>query len=132
MSKIDKVVFVFGSNLKGIHGAGAAKFARDHYGAILGRGTGRQGGSYAIPTKQTPYTTLPLSTIKKFVDEFIKYASERSDHTFLLTRIGCGRAAYTDKDIAPMFEGAPDNVILVNDNQDDICKASEWYLNYEK
>lgn len=105
-------IFVFGSNLSGIHGAGAAKFARENHGAILGKGTGLQGNSYAIPTKDWQIKTLPLSNIKPFVDEFLVFASQHPEMRFNVTRIGCGLAGYTDKDIAPMFRGAPENCTL--------------------
>jgi len=105
------MIFVFGSNLSGIHGAGAAKFALDHHGAKWGQGVGLQGNSYAIPTKDKNITTLPLTEIKMYVDHFLLFA-EDSDLTFQVTRIGCGLAGYTEKDIAPMFREAPRNCIL--------------------
>lgn len=45
------VIFVFGSNPEGKHGAGAAKVAREKFGAIYGQGEGLQGSAYALPTK---------------------------------------------------------------------------------
>lgn len=105
-------IFVFGSNLAGRHGAGAAKAAYDEHGAVYGNGVGRQGSSYAIPTKDRQIKTLPLDKIKPHVDEFIEYAKKHPHLTFLVTRIGCGLAGYKDDDIAPMFKGAPDNCLL--------------------
>lgn len=105
-------IFVFGSNLKGIHGAGAAKYARENYGAELGCGKGRTGNSYAIPTKITPYETLPLEAINVFVNEFIKYAVDHPKDEFILTAIGCGLAGYNPEQIAPMFSYTPSNVTL--------------------
>jgi hypothetical protein len=105
-------VFVFGSNLQGIHGAGAAKYAVQHFGAILRQGIGRQGNSYAIPTKWSPYSTLPLDRIQPYVNDFLTYASEHPDDVFMVTRIGCGLAGYKDADMAPMFQHAPPNCIL--------------------
>ncbi|MHA2066213.1 MAG: A1S_2505 family phage non-structural protein [Candidatus Thorarchaeota archaeon] len=107
-----KHVFVFGSNLAGRHGKGAAKCAIDHYGAIYGQGVGRQGSSYAIPTKDKQLRTLPLERIKLFVDCFLFYAARNPDEKFMVTRIGCGLAGYEDKDIAPMFANAPKNCTL--------------------
>lgn len=107
-----KPIFVFGSNLRGAHGAGAALFAREHYGAELGVGIGRTGDSYAIPTKDENIRTLPLHRIKPFVLDFIQYARDNPDLTFAVTRIGCGLAGYEDDDISPMFETAPDNCFL--------------------
>lgn len=111
-------IFVFGSNLAGRHGAGAAKAALDHYGAIFGQGSGRQGQSYAIPTKDgrpgTPSlseaaATLPLDQVKAGVDAFIQHAKMNSAASFFVTRVGCGLAGYKDAEIAPLFVGAPIN-----------------------
>lgn len=104
-------IFVFGSNLAGRHGKGAALYAYTHHGAIFYKGVGRQGMSYAIPTKDSGLMTLPLWAIKHYVEDFIKYAKDHPELTFQLTRIGCGLAGYTDTDIAPMFKDAPNNVI---------------------
>jgi hypothetical protein len=105
-------IFVFGSNLAGRHGKGAALFARRHHGAIYGRGTGIQGNSYAIPTKGYRLEVLELSVIKHHVDMFISFAKTYREHTFNVTRIGCGLAGYTDAQIAPMFIHAPINCNL--------------------
>ena len=105
-------IFVFGSNLAGRHGKGAASFARLHHGAIYGKGSGPQGHSYAIPTKDRNIKTLPLEDIKQEVDQFISYAKEHPLLVFKVTRIGCGLAGYTDHQIAPMFKHAPNNCIL--------------------
>ena len=98
-------VFVFGSNLSGIHGAGSAKEALQNWGAEWGVGTGRRGNSYAIPTKDKDvYTTLRLSVIQMYVGVFLEYAYERRnvDH-FRVVAIGCGLAGYKPWQIAPMF-----------------------------
>ncbi|RVO55123.1 hypothetical protein CN090_04170 [Sinorhizobium meliloti] len=105
-------VFVFGSNLAGRHGKGAALFARQHRGAVYGRGQGRQGNSYAIPTKDENLMTLPLSAIEYQVEVFLTHADNHRDEQFQLTPIGCGLAGYRPEQIAPMFYCAPDNVIL--------------------
>lgn len=105
-------IFVFGSNLKGIHRRGAAKFALDHRGAIYGQGWGRQGMSWALPTKATPWESLPLKKIEGFVVAFLHYAKENPHLTFEVTRVGCGLAGYTDTDIAPFFKDAPLNCNL--------------------
>ena len=94
-------IFVFGSNLQGKHGAGAAKLARDHFGAIWGQGVGLQGQSYAIPTMQGP-----VNTIKPYVDEFLAFAANHPEMEFLVTRIGCGIAGFNDANIAPLFAEA--------------------------
>lgn len=105
-------VFVFGSNLAGRHGKGAAKHAVQHCGAIYGQGEGRQGNSYAIPTKDGRLNTLPLDRIQKHVQDFLKYAETHPEEMFELTPIGRGLAGYEPKDIAPMFRDGPSNVII--------------------
>lgn len=104
-------VFVFGSNLAGRHGAGAALQAVK-WGAKRGKGFGRHGQTYAIPTKDFHLHTLPLDTIETYVKIFIHYAESLPRETFLLTEIGCGLAGYSPDHIAPMFRGAPPNVTL--------------------
>lgn len=105
-------IFVFGSNLAGRHGAGAALFARKHHGAIYGQGIGLQGNSYGIPTKDFKIQTLPLRVISSHVAIFIQFAKANYETTFQVTRIGCGLAGYTDSEIAPMFKDAPSNCLL--------------------
>lgn len=106
------MIFVFGSNLAGVHGAGAALFARKTHGAINGAGVGPQGNAYAIPTKDERIETLPLSRIQPFVEMFLEYARAHQELQFQVTRIGCGLAGYTDSDMAPMFKRAPINCHL--------------------
>lgn len=106
-----RTVFVFGSNLAGRHGKGAALYARQHHGAIYGLGEGLQGDSYAIPTKDERLQTLPLEIIREHVDSFLTFARQ-FNATFVVTRIGCGLAGYTDAQIAPMFATAPENCLL--------------------
>jgi hypothetical protein len=103
------VVFTFGSNLAGRHGKGAAKYALQHHHAKYGIGNGIQGESYAIPTKDENIRTLPLNIIKQYVDEFLIYAQSHVDDVFHVTRIGCGLAGYSDYQIAPLFNNAPNN-----------------------
>lgn len=105
-------IFVFGSNLAGRHGKGAALHARQHHGAIYGQGEGLQGRSYAIPTKDDRIRTLPLDVIRLHVGKFLACARYRPDVRFLLTPIGCGLAGYKPEQIAPMFRDAPPNVII--------------------
>jgi len=105
-------IFVFGSNLAGRHGKGAALFARQNHGAIYGKGTGLQGNSYAIPTKDMYLRVLPLETIQQHVHSFIAFAKTHNHMTFQVTRIGCGLAGYEDYQIAPLFREAPTNCIL--------------------
>lgn len=105
-------VFVFGSNLAGHHGRGAALEALKHWGAVRGQGHGRHGMSYAIPTKDEHLRPLGLATIEVHVDDFIRHARANPDMNFLVTRVGCGLAGYKDADIAPMFREAPSNCTL--------------------
>jgi len=102
-------IFVFGSNLAGIHGKGAAKTAHEEYDADWKVGRGYTGRSYAIPTKNALFKTLPLAIIKYYVSEFIAFAELNSHVTFFVTRIGCGLAGCKDSDIAPLFKTAPKN-----------------------
>lgn len=109
-----KEIFVFGSNLAGRHGRGAALYARKHYGAIYGQGKGFQGDSYAIPTKDKKLKPLPLREINWYIIEFLTTAEYYGDDlTFNVTAIGCGLAGYTPEQIAPMFDNKlPKNVKL--------------------
>ena len=105
----DNEIFVFGSNLAGAHGGGAAWVAHEYFGAIWGQGVGLQGRSYAIPTMHGG-----VEAIKPYVDEFIEFAKNHPEYKFLVTRIGCGIAGFRDEEIAPLFADAIDveNVIL--------------------
>lgn len=105
-------VFVFGSNLAGRHGKGAALHARQHCGAIYGQGIGLQGRSYAIPTKDERLKTLPLRLIRQYVEQFQAFAAQHPELTFEVTAIGCGLAGYTPEEIAPLFRDAPGNCVL--------------------
>jgi hypothetical protein len=111
-SEASKEILVFGSNLAGRHGRGAAWFAKLNYGAIYGQGEGLQGRSYAIPTKDARLAVLPLEAIKRRVDRFIKYAERNPDVVFNVTAIGTGLTGYQHQDIAPMFMFAPLNCKL--------------------
>ena len=102
-------IFVFGSNLGGYHAGGAARVANVKFGAEWGVGVGLTGQCYAIPTMQGG-----VETIKPYTDQFITFAAEHPELTFLVTRIGCGIAGFADEDIAPLFAAALDapNVVL--------------------
>jgi len=108
----DNEIFVFGSNLAGAHGGGAARLAYQRFGAVWGQGVGLQGQSYGIPTMQGG-----VETIKPYVDEFIEFARQHQEFRFLVTRIGCGIAGFEPEEIAPLFADAIDleNVILPAD-----------------
>lgn len=102
-------IFVFGSNLEGMHGGGAALIAYNKFGAIWGQGVGLQGQSYGIPTMHGG-----VDVIKPYVDEFIEFAKSHPKLIFLVTRIGCGIAGFRDEEIAPLFKDAKEleNVYL--------------------
>lgn len=122
-------IFVFGSNLAGSHGGGAARLAYERFGAVWGKGVGLYGHTYAIPTMQGG-----VDTIKPYVDEFIRFAKEQSRLTFLVTRIGCGIAGFRDEEIAPLFTDAieVDNIILPKEFVENISPDSERCYNLER
>ena len=98
-SLADNEIFVFGSNLHGMHGGGAARVAHQEFGAEWGVGVGMTGQCYAIPTMHGG-----INEIKPYVDEFIAYVKEHTEFHFLVTRIGCGIAGFTDEQMAPLFK----------------------------
>lgn len=97
----DNEIFVFGSNLQGMHGGGAARTAYQRFGAEMGNGVGIQGQSYAIPTMHGG-----VEAIKPYVDQFLEYAAQHKELHFLVTPIGCGIAGFSPSDIAPLFAAA--------------------------
>lgn len=99
----DDEIFVFGSNLEGLHGGGAALLAYERFGAIWGQGTGLQGKSYGIPTMHGG-----IDVIAPYVDDFIAFAREHGELKFLVTEIGCGIAGFTVEEMAPLFKDAID------------------------
>ncbi len=100
-SLLPNQIFVFGSNLMGHHGGGAARAALNHFGAVWGVGVGMQGQSYAIPTMQGG-----VETIRPYVDQFLDYAADHPESHFLVTAIGCGIAGFRPEEIAPLFAKA--------------------------
>jgi hypothetical protein len=102
-------IFVFGSNLSGSHGGGAALLAYERFGAIWGQGVGLQGQSYGIPTMHGG-----VNAIKPYVDEFIEFAKVHPEYKFLVTKVGCGIAGFTTREMAPLFQDAIDveNIVL--------------------
>lgn len=113
-------VFVFGSNLAGRHGKGSALEALRNHGAIYGQGIGRQGNSFAIPTKdgrdggslRRQSQVLPLSLIATYVMDFLIYARNHPLDTFNVVAIGCSNSGYHPSQIGPLFRGSPNNVNL--------------------
>lgn len=110
-------VFVFGSNLAGRHGKGAALYALQHYGAQYGEGIGRQGNSYAVPTKDYLLKVLTLDAIGRHLADFIEYAKEHPEDTFMLTPIGTGLAGYSREQIYLLLKqlDVPSNVLFTKE-----------------
>ena len=121
-------IFVFGSNLAGLHGGGAARVAYERFGAIWGKGVGMQGRSYAIPTMQGG-----VETIKPYVNEFREFALKHQEYKFLVTRIGCGIAGFTPEEIAPLFTSAIElnNVVLPKDFVKVIHEKNKWMDSFD-
>lgn len=105
-------IYVFGSNLKGIHGTGAAKHALTYRGAHSFIPEGLSETSYALPTKKGPYENMSFDELKSHVDTFINFATDHPNYNFQVTRVGCGRAGFKDTEVAPLFEKAPINCHL--------------------
>ena len=106
------MIFVFGSNEAGIHGAGAAKVAHKQKGAKWGVGVGPTGDCYAIPTKDKYIKSLSLDDIQGYVHQFLGYARSNPTTKFQVTQIGCGLAGFTPDQIAPLFTDAPPNCLF--------------------
>lgn len=106
------MIFVFGSNLRGIHGKGAALHAKQKHGAVQGVGEGLRGNSYALPTKKAPYVLMNVEEVRRHVETFKAHARENPTLTYQVTAIGTGNAGFAVSDIGPMFADAPDNCVL--------------------
>ncbi len=103
------MIFVFGSNEAGIHGAGAAKTAYQEHGAVRHVGFGPQGQAFAIPTKDWKIQRLPFLSIEHYVQRFIIYARFNPMFIFQVTALGTGLAGYSHEVMAPLFKYAPEN-----------------------
>lgn len=108
----DPRVFVFGSNERGIHGGGAARYAYDKLGAWWDIGEGLMGRAYALPTCSLPGRPLPLQEVRRYVDRFLQVAATHPETKFFVSEVGCGLAGHSAEDIAPLFASAPDNCDL--------------------
>ena len=115
----DNMIFVFGSNKSGIHGAGAALYAIVRHGAVSGIGEGLQGTSYALPTKGYGITDMTLNEIAVSILNFIKCATDNPELVFKVTPVGTGLAGHSKKDIARLFMAhtIPFNVVF----------SKEWF-----
>lgn len=115
MKVYKRKIFVFGSNLAGRHGKGAALFALKNHGAVYGIGEGLQGDSYAIPTKGYKLEVLSLQRINQYVQWFLEFARENPDMKFIVTPVGCGLAGYKQEQIKPMFYKLPENIFFTSE-----------------
>lgn len=106
------MIFVFGSNLSGIHGGGAARFAHIHKGAVMGVGEGLTGDCYALPTVGEGITRMQYADALPHIQKFLQFAKDHPDLEFQVTRVGCGLAGFTDAQIAPLFRDAPSNCLF--------------------
>lgn len=98
-------IFVFGSNMAGIHGAGAALAAKEQFGAMTGVGFGICGRTYAIPTKSANIKrALTIAEIKPYVKQFFSFVRRNPYLTFLVTPVGTGLAGISVEEIAPLFK----------------------------
>jgi len=105
-------LFVFGSNLAGSHGAGAAAQARKDFGAEWGVGEGITGQSYAFPTLDENLGKRTDEELKKSVLELYETCEENSNKTFLLTPVGTGIAGYSVDYMKSLFTNPPENLIM--------------------
>ena len=110
------MIFVFGSNLAGIHGAGAAKDAHKYYGAQWGIGRGLTGSAYALPTKGWDIQPMPWPWVRENIREFVEFAKGNPKYEFALTPVGTGLAGHSKKDVWEALQefGLPDNVYLTS------------------
>jgi hypothetical protein len=106
------MIFVFGSNEAGIHGGGAAYFAKRKHGAVFGQGVGRQGNAYAIPTMNGEIEPLSVERISAYVRDFLAYARAHPGEEFQVTAVGCGIAGFSHHEIAPLFADSPPNCLF--------------------
>jgi len=121
-------VFVFGSNLAGRHGAGAARLAVLKFGAVYGKGVGLQGQTYALPTKDSKLQTIPLCKLNVFIGAFLTDCRTKDGKTFLLTKIGCGLAGLTVPEVAGLFKNylpLPPNLVLPKEFHDLIYEETQ-------
>lgn len=101
-------IFVFGSNINGIHGAGAARLAKLKFGAVWGCGRGWMGQTYAVPTREFTqgkgFETFDIDEIEEEIVSLEGFIMLNPDKEFLITKIGCGLAGLKIDQVAPLFE----------------------------
>lgn len=106
------MIFVAGTNLDGIHGAGSAKYAHDHEGLRIGVARGLDGNSYALPTVGHNFARMTLAQVAVEIGRFLEVARQYPHTEFKVTRVGCNLAGFTDEQIAPLFADAPGNCLF--------------------
>ena len=116
------MIFVFGSNLAGRHGKGAALEAKNKYAAVYGVGRGRTGNAYALPTKDNNLKPLSLEDIRANIFEFVVYAQQHPEDTFIVTPVGTGLAGYEKIDIAERFRDC-----MIGLKVDNLLFTSSWF-----
>ena len=122
-------VFVFGSNPEGRHGAGAAKIARNQFGAIYGQGEGLQGNAYALPTKDLrvkenkSFKSISPKQITESIKSLYNVATQNLNKQFKVAYRNTTQTSlngYTGLEIIDMFNDAgtiPSNVVF----------SKEWF-----
>lgn len=104
-------IFIFGSNLNGNHAGGSARLAQDKFGAVSGTGEGLTGKCYAFPTLDRKMQKQSMVELRRSAKRLFEVAEKRSDKVFLLTKVGCGIAGFSEEEIKPLFKDAPKNII---------------------
>lgn len=111
-------IFVFGSNTEGIHGAGAALWAKNNAGAIYGWNKGLQGQSYAIITKDLTkrhHPSISRSTIVYQLHDLAELAKVTPHKEYIVAYSGTGYNlnGYTPEEMAEMFAQVkwPENMV---------------------
>ncbi len=117
----DHRIFVFGSNIAGIHGGGAAWYASKKLGAVMGVGEGLTGQTYALPTCYNPGEPVTYSELMVYVQNFLDFATSRPDLHFFVSAVGCGIAGFTEAEVGPLFKDAPSNCDLPPGWRDPVC-----------
>lgn len=103
-------IFVFGSNIAGNHAGGAARQAHEQFGAEMGIGEGLTGQSYAFPTLDENFQQVSNTVLKAARLNLYKTAEANPDKEFLLTKVGCGIAGYSEERMKKLFANAPNNI----------------------
>lgn len=104
-------IFVFGSNYAGNHAGGAAALAQERFGAEHGIAEGLTGRSYAFPTLYMDMKKRTKKGLEASAGRLFSTARALPEKMFLLTKVGCGIAGFTEEEMASLFVDAPENII---------------------